>query len=86
MAEPLERGYGQTLGNALRRILLSSLQGAAISSVKIEGAKHEFQPISDVSEDVADIVLNLKEVDLKPGTLWGLVAYGEESCLAVRIY
>jgi len=65
VAEPLERGYGQTLGNALRRILLSSLQGAAVTSVKIDGALHEFQSIPDVSEDVADIVLNLKEVDLK---------------------
>jgi DNA-directed RNA polymerase subunit alpha len=64
VAEPLERGYGQTLGNALRRILLSSLQGAAITTVKIDGALHEFQAIPDVSEDVADIVLNLKEVEV----------------------
>lgn len=65
IAEPLERGYGQTLGNGLRRILLSSLQGAAITSVHINNALHEFTAITDVSEDVADIVLNLKEVDLK---------------------
>ena len=65
VAEPLERGYGQTFGNSLRRILLSSLRGAAITSVHIDGALHEFSAIPDVSEDVADIILNLKEVDVK---------------------
>jgi DNA-directed RNA polymerase subunit alpha len=60
--EPLERGFGTTLGNALRRILLSSLQGAAIVSVKIEGVQHEFSSIPGVQEDVTDIVLNLKQV------------------------
>lgn len=65
VAEPLERGYGQTLGNSLRRILLSSLRGAAITSAHIEGALHEFSAIPDVSEDVADIILNLKEVGVK---------------------
>jgi DNA-directed RNA polymerase subunit alpha len=60
--EPLERGYGLTLGNALRRILLSSLQGAAISAIKIDGAVHEFSTLPDVVEDVTDIVMNLKEV------------------------
>ena len=63
--EPLERGYGITLGNSLRRILLSSLQGAAITAVKLEGALHEFTTIGDVVEDVTDIILNLKEVVLK---------------------
>src|SRR5512146_2445684 len=63
--EPLERGYGITLGNSLRRVLLSSLQGAAITAVRIEGALHEFTTIGDVVEDVTDIVLNLKEVVLK---------------------
>jgi DNA-directed RNA polymerase subunit alpha len=63
--EPLERGFGITLGNSLRRILLSSLQGAAITAVKIDGALHEFTTIGDVVEDVTDIVLNLKEVVLK---------------------
>src|SRR3954452_1973176 len=63
--EPLERGFGTTLGNGLRRILLSSLQGVAITAVKIEGALHEFTTIPDVVEDVTDIVLNLKEVLLK---------------------
>ena len=63
--EPLERGFGQTLGNSLRRVLLSSLQGAAITSVKIQGVLHEFSTIPGVLEDVADIVLNLKEVRLR---------------------
>jgi DNA-directed RNA polymerase subunit alpha len=62
--EPLERGFGTTLGNALRRVLLSSLQGAAITSVKIEGVQHEFTTIPGVQEDVSDIVLNFKEVRL----------------------
>ena len=63
--EPLERGFGTTLGNSLRRVLLSSLQGTAITAVKIEGAQHEFQTLPDVVEDVTDIVLNLKEVMLR---------------------
>jgi DNA-directed RNA polymerase subunit alpha len=63
--EPLERGFGVTLGNALRRILLSSLQGAAITSVRIEGVLHEFSSIPGVMEDMSDIVLNLKEVRLR---------------------
>jgi len=63
--EPLERGFGTTLGNSLRRVLLSSLQGASITAVKIDGALHEFQTLPDVVEDVTDIVLNLKEVLLK---------------------
>ncbi|MFO0662542.1 MAG: DNA-directed RNA polymerase subunit alpha [Polyangiaceae bacterium] len=63
--EPLERGYGITLGNSLRRILLSSLQGAAITAVRIDGALHEFTSVGDVVEDVTDIILNLKEVVFK---------------------
>ena len=59
---PLERGYGITLGNALRRVLLSSLPGAAITSVKIEGVEHEFASVEGVKEDVTEIILNLKEV------------------------
>ncbi|HEY3353296.1 MAG TPA: DNA-directed RNA polymerase subunit alpha [Polyangia bacterium] len=62
VCEPLERGFGLTIGNSLRRVLLSSLQGAAITSVRIEGALHEFTSLPDVVEDVTDIVLNLKEV------------------------
>ncbi len=65
IAEPLERGYGITIGNALRRILLSSLPGFAITAVRIKGVLHEFSTIPGVKEDVTDIVLNLKEVRLK---------------------
>jgi DNA-directed RNA polymerase subunit alpha len=65
VAEPLERGFGITLGNSLRRVLLSSLQGAAVTSVKIEGVEHEFMTIPEVAEDVTDIILNLKEVLLQ---------------------
>jgi DNA-directed RNA polymerase subunit alpha len=68
VAEPLERGYGITLGNSLRRILLTSLQGAAIYAIRVEGAQHEFTSVPDVAEDVTDIVLNLKEVKLKMHT------------------
>jgi DNA-directed RNA polymerase subunit alpha len=64
-AEPFERGFGITIGNSLRRILLSSLQGAAIASVKIDGVLHEFSTIPGVKEDVTEIILNLKEVRLK---------------------
>lgn len=64
-AEPFERGFGTTLGNALRRVLLSSLQGAAITSVRIKGVLHEFSTIPGVTEDVTDIILNLKGVLLK---------------------
>jgi len=63
--EPLERGFGVTLGNALRRVLLSSLQGAAITSVRVEGVMHEFSTIPGVIEDMCDVVLNLKEVRLR---------------------
>jgi DNA-directed RNA polymerase subunit alpha len=65
VAEPLERGFGLTLGNALRRILLSSLQGAAVTSVQIDGVLHEFSSIAGVREDVTDIVLNIKEIAVK---------------------
>lgn len=65
VAEPLERGFGLTLGNALRRTLLSSLQGAAVTSVMIEGVLHEFSSIPGVREDVTDIILNIKEVFIK---------------------
>jgi DNA-directed RNA polymerase subunit alpha len=63
--EPLERGFGITLGNSLRRILLSSLQGAGITAIKLEGALHEFTTLSDVKEDVTDIILNLKSLRIK---------------------
>src|SRR6185295_17024881 len=65
VAEPFETGYGHTIGNTLRRVLLSSIEGAAISSIRIDGVKHEFQSIDGVVEDVTDIVLNLKQVLIK---------------------
>ncbi|ATQ68617.1 DNA-directed RNA polymerase subunit alpha [Methylosinus trichosporium OB3b] len=65
VAEPLERGFGVTLGNALRRILLSSLQGSAITSIHIDGVLHEFSSIPGVREDVTDIVLNIKDIAIK---------------------
>jgi DNA-directed RNA polymerase subunit alpha len=68
VVRPLERGFGVTLGNSLRRILLSSLQGAAITSVKIEGVLHEFSSIPGVVEDVTDILLNLKGVRVRTGS------------------
>jgi DNA-directed RNA polymerase subunit alpha len=63
--EPLERGFRLTLGNALRRVLLSSLQGAAITAVRIDGVLHEFSTLPGVIEDVTEIILNLKQVRLK---------------------
>jgi DNA-directed RNA polymerase subunit alpha len=65
ICQPLERGFASTIGNSLRRILLSSIQGAAITSVKIEGALHEFTSMKDIMEDVSEIILNLKQVRLK---------------------
>ena len=62
IVEPFEAGYGRTLGNSLRRVLLSSLEGAAITSIKIEGAMHEFCALPGISEDVTDIVLNIKKL------------------------
>src|SRR5207247_6148240 len=62
VVEPLDRGFGYTFGNSLRRVLLSSLQGAAVTSVRIEGVAHEFSTIKGVKEDVTDIVLNLKGI------------------------
>src|SRR5947209_11518353 len=64
-AQPFERGFGTTIGNALRRVLLSSIEGAAVSAVKIEGVMHEFQSIPGVVEDATDIILNLKQVPFK---------------------
>ena len=65
IAEPFETGYGHTIGNSLRRVLLSSLEGAAITSIKIDGAMHEFASIDGIVEDVTDIILNLKQVKLR---------------------
>ena len=89
VVEPLERGYGTTLGNSLRRVLLSSLPGYAITSVKIDGILHEFSTIPGVKEDVTEIVLNLKNVILKihgdgPKTIY-IDANGEEEITAGSI-
>jgi len=89
VVEPLERGYGNTLGNSLRRILLSSLPGAAVTSIKIEGVLHEFSTIPGVLEDVTDIILNLKTLAVKlytdePKTIW-LEAEGEKEVKAADI-
>ena len=65
VVEPLERGYGITLGNSLRRIMLSSLPGAAVSQVKIEGVLHEFSSIPGVKEDVTEIIMNIKNLSIK---------------------
>src|ERR1041384_7311895 len=68
VADPFETGYGHTIGNSLRRVLLSSLEGAAITSIKVDGAMHEFATIDGVVEDVTDVVLNLKKVKFKAHT------------------
>ena len=65
IAEPLEKGYGLTLGNSLRRILLSSIRGSAVTAIQIDGVLHEFTSIKGIREDVTDIVLNVKSLDLK---------------------
>jgi DNA-directed RNA polymerase subunit alpha len=76
--EPLDRGFGHTFGNALRRVLLSTIEGAAVSSVKIEGVAHEFSTIPGVKEDVTDIILNLKELVCR--------LHGEVDEVQVRLY
>ena len=65
VAEPIERGYGLTIGNSLRRVLLSSLQGAAITAIQIESVLHEFSSIPGVREDVVDLILNIKNIAVK---------------------
>src|SRR5579859_5263025 len=64
-AQPFERGFGSTIGSGLRRVLLSSIEGAAVTAVRIEGVSHEFSPIPGVVEDATDIILNLKQVPFK---------------------
>src|SRR5271167_3368893 len=64
-AQPFQRGFGTTIGNSLRRVLLSSIEGAAITAVRIEGVDHEFSPIPGVVEDATDIILNLKQIPFK---------------------
>src|ERR1035441_5420371 len=68
IADPFETGYGHTVGNSLRRVLLSSLEGAGITSLKVDGAMHEFATVEGVAEDVTDIVLNLKKIKFKAHT------------------
>src|ERR687893_213821 len=75
--EPLDRGFGYTFGNSLRRVLLSSLEGAAVTSVKIEGVAHEFTTLPGVREDVTDIILNLKNLICR--------LYGESPEIEVRL-
>src|SRR3954469_6225962 len=75
--EPLDRGFGYTFGNSLRRVLLSSLEGAAVTSVKIEGVSHEFTTLPGVREDVTDIILNLKNMIC--------VLHGESPEIEVRV-
>lgn len=87
VAEPFETGYGHTIGNSLRRVLLSSLEGAAITSLKIDGAMHEFTTVDGVVEDVTDIVLNLKQVKFRchsrePQTL--LLSVNKEGAVKAR--
>jgi len=77
VVEPFERGYGRTIGNSLRRILLSSLEGSAVTSVRIKGADHEFTSIPGVVEDVTDIILNVKQIVVKMHT-------DEEKTIAIR--
>ena len=89
VAEAFERGYGITVGNSLRRVLLSSLQGAAITAIRIDGVLHEFSSVPDVLEDVTDIILNLKQVRFKAHTLeprvLRLEANGEGKVTAANI-
>ena len=81
VAEPLERGFGLTLGNALRRVLLSSLQGSAVTAIQIDGVLHEFSSIPGVHEDVTDIVLNIKSMGLR---MYSEGASGSRSADSVR--
>lgn len=89
VAKPLERGFGLTLGNALRRILLSSIQGTAVTGVKIEGILHEFSPVRGAMEDVGDVILNLKGLQLRMDTpdtkILRLKATGSGNVLASQI-
>ena len=79
IANPFETGYSNTIGNSLRRVLLSSLEGAAIASLKVDGAMHEFATIDGVVEDVTDIVLNLKKIKFKAHTATrGALAFREQ--------
>ena len=78
-AEPLERGYGDTLGNSLRRVLLSSLEGAAVEAIQIDGVQHEFTTVPGVYEDVTDIVLNVK------GLVFRSMGTGDEATASINV-
>ena len=89
IVSPLERGYGTTLGNSLRRILLSSLPGAAATSIKIDGVQHEFSTVPGVTEDVTEIILNIKKIALKlhgdsPKTVYIEAKGAGEMCIRDR--
>jgi DNA-directed RNA polymerase subunit alpha len=79
ICQPLERGFASTIGNSLRRILLSSIQGAAITTVKIDGALHEFTSLKDVIEDVSEIILNIKQIGLKLSSMESQVVFIEKA-------
>ena len=79
IVEPLERGYGQTLGNSMRRVLLSSLDGAAVTAISIEGVQHEFSTAEGVIEDVTDIVLNVK------GLVFSALGTGDEAMAKISV-
>src|SRR5215212_5280020 len=81
--EPLEKGYGQTIGNALRRVLLSSIQGAAVSAVRIDKVFHEFAPIPGVKEDTTELILNLKDLAIFRDTEEGIPA--EDAVLRIDV-
>ena len=79
VVEPLERGYGTTLGNSLRRIMLSSLPGAAVSQVKIDGVLHEFSSIPGVKEDVTEIIMNIKNLAIRNNSSTNCLLYTSPS-------
>src|SRR5881396_3718870 len=83
VVEPLERGYGVTLGNSLRRVLLSSLPGAAITSIKIDGVLHEFATIPGLREDTTELILNLKDLAIKIETNGNGLVDGEPKVLRI---
>ena len=87
VVEPLERGYGITLGNSLRRIMLSSLPGAAVSQVRIDGVQHEFSTIDGVKEDVTEIIMNIKSLAIRNTSETGepKTAYIESAALIFRL-
>ena len=84
VVQPLERGFAVTLGNLFRRVLLSSIQGAAITAIRVDGVHHEFATIKGVKEDLTEVILNLKEVRIKRIRGYGRPAYGRNNQQADR--